>query len=167
EKDPETAQKAISDFADYLRGNMDSLESSSPISFRAELSHVKYYLNLEQLRLGDELNVVYSLHAEDFSLPPLTVVTLVENAVKHGVAKAEDGGTVTISTWEGKDSYSVEIRDDGVGFDMEQHEKDDRTHIGIENVRTRLRVISGGELYIFSAPGEGTKAIIKIPKKGL
>ena len=96
--DPETAQEATVTFADYLRGNMDSLKQKTPVPFSKELEHLKKYLYIEKLRFGKKLNIVYDIRTEDFVLPQLSIQPLAENAVKHGISKKRGGGTLTIST---------------------------------------------------------------------
>lgn len=167
EKNPAAARKAISDFSDYLRGNLDSLKRVAPIGFEKELEHVKIYLSLEKMRFDEELEIVYDIETTTFLIPALTVQPLVENAVKHGLFKAEKGGTLTISTRETKDSYEVIVTDDGVGYDVNEVEEDGRTHVGIENVRRRLWEMSRATLEIFSEKGCGTRAVIKLPKEGM
>lgn len=164
DKDKEAAQKAISDFSDYLRGNMDSLKQTTPVTFEKELEHTKVYLSLEKMRFDDELNIVYDIQASNFRLPALSVQPLVENAVKYGVGKAANGGTVTIATKELKDEYEIRVVDDGVGYDPYEVQEDGRTHVGIDNVKNRLKSMCGGSLEITSIKGEGTEAVIRLPK---
>lgn len=165
DKDPEMAKKAISDFSDYLRGNVDSLKRNTPVSFEKELEHVKIYLSLEKMRFDDELNIVYDIETTGFSIPALTVQPIVENAVKHGLNKAEKGGTLTISSREYENRYEVVITDDGVGFDVTKKKEDGKTHVGIENVGKRLWEMSRGTMDIFSEKGKGTRVVIRLPKQ--
>ncbi len=164
-KDPKRARTATINFADYLRGNMNSLKERNPVPFKQELAHLKKYLMLEEMRFGDLLHIEYDIQCSDFLIPQLSVQPLVENAVKHGVGMKEDGGTVTISTRETDDSYLVEVRDDGVGFDPSVPKNDGRSHVGMENVRSRLKEMVNGRVEITSEPGKGTTAVIIIPKE--
>ncbi len=164
--DPETAQEATVTFAKYLRGNMDSLKQTKPVPFETELEHLKKYLYIEKLRFGKKLNVEYDIQATDFKLPMLSVQPLVENAVKHGVGMKKKGGTVTISTRETDSAFEVIISDNGVGFDTSAPKADDgRSHVGMENTRSRLKQMCGGEITIQSTVGEGTTATITLPKE--
>ena len=164
--DPETAQEATVTFAKYLRGNMDSLKQTKPVPFEAELEHLKKYLYIEKLRFGKKLNVEYDIRATDFCIPMLSVQPLVENAVKHGVGMKKKGGTVTISTRETDSAFEVIISDNGVGFDTSAPKADDgRSHVGMENTRSRLKQMCGGEITIQSTVGEGTTATITLPKE--
>lgn len=165
-KDPKLAKTATINFADYLRGNMNSLKEKKPVPFNRELEHLKKYLMLEQMRFGDMLNIEYDIQCTDFSLPQLSVQPLVENAVKHGVGMKEDGGTVTIATRETDDAYEVIISDDGVGFDTSDPPKDDgRSHVGMENVKHRLKDMCNADVIIESEIGKGTVSTIRIPKE--
>lgn len=164
--DPDQAKAAIRDFSLFLRGNMDSLESKAPIPFEQELLHVENYLALEHQRFQDRLKVVYEITARDFSIPSLTLQPVVENAVRHGVLRREEGGTVTIRTEETADAYLVTVSDDGLGFPDKLEGEDNQSHIGIKNVRERLRLLCGGTLTLRSTPGRGTAAAITIPKEG-
>lgn len=60
-------------------------------------------------RFQERLNIVYDIPCKDFSLPPLTIQPIVENAVRHGVLKREDGGTVTIRTGETKTLWRIMV----------------------------------------------------------
>lgn len=161
---PEEAKRAVSDFSKYLRGNLDSIKASEMISFSKELKHIQAYLALEKIRYDDELEIVYDVPVTEFFVPPLTVQPLVENAVNHGISDLPDGGRVIISTAEKSDCYEIRVSDNGVGFDPQSVVEDERSHVGINNVRSRLAVMCKGTLEIISSPNEGTTAIIKIPK---
>ncbi|MDO4547941.1 MAG: histidine kinase [Clostridia bacterium] len=162
-KAPEAEQATIA-FSRFLRGNLDSLRADKPIAFEQEINHTKYYLQLEAMRFGERLAVRYDIGTTSFCLPALTLQPVVENAVRYGVTKREQGGTVLISTRETRDAFLVAVKDDGVGFNPYQKHEDGRTHIGISNVRQRLRDMCAGDLVITSEQGVGTLAVITIPK---
>lgn len=167
-KDPEQAREAIGSFAEYLRGNMDSLNKREPIPFIRELSHIEDYLKLEKFRFGDELKVNYDIKEKNFFIPALSVQPLVENAVKHGICEKENGGTLTLKTYRDGEYIVIEVSDDGIGFDAEKliSEDKERSHIGIQNTRERLKQMIGASLTIESLPGKGTVAKIRfIPEE--
>lgn len=196
--DPGEAARAVTGFSRFLRENMASLTSKEPIPFERELRHVQTYADLERRRFGDRLTVEYDIRATDFLCPPLVVQPLVENAVRHGVMKRVEGGTVRVETREGRDAYTIAVVDDGVGFDEgalaeggsgagggcagappgAAHGRDavhgrwgdagpcGHQHVGIRNVRLRLRETCNATLDIQSVPGRGTVAEIRIPKSG-
>ena len=157
---PENAQKAILDFSKYLRENLDAITAPELVPFERELGHIKKYIDLEKLRFGEKVKVVYDITCTDFLLPALTVQMLVENAVKHGITKKYEGGTIIISTQKQGENYQVIVADDGVGFDTTV--KMEGNHIGINNIRKRLEYSAGGKLEIVSKPGQGTTATITI-----
>ena len=163
---PEAAKEAVSNFSKYLRGNLDSIKQKKMISFADELKHLQAYLSLEKIRYDDDLDIKYGIKATEFFIPPLTVQPLVENAVNHGISDLPGGGLVTISTEEKRDYYEIRVSDNGVGFDPGKIPKDGRSHVGIANVQSRLNIMCHGTLDIKSAPGDGTVAIIQIPKGG-
>ena len=156
----------VDKFSTYLRNNLEALNRKEMIPFSEELDHIRIYLELEKVRFDEDLTVVYDIQVEDFFLPVLTVQPLVENAVKHGVTKKRGGGVVTLATRAETDGYVITVTDTGVGFDPEHYMDDGKTHIGIQNVRLRLKDMAGGRLKITSVPGVGTTAVIRIPKKG-
>jgi signal transduction histidine kinase len=164
-RDPEKAEQAVGDFAQFLRHNIRSIESDRPILFHQELIHTQNYLALQKLRFGDDLHIVYDLECETFSLPTLTLQPLVENAVTHGIRQTASGrGTVTIRTREMEDHYEVSVIDDGVGFDPTAPGTGSGAHIALNNIRARLARVSGGSLRVISAPGMGATVTILIPK---
>ncbi len=167
-RDPKSAEKAVISFSRYLRGNMDSITKKEPIPFAEELEHTKNYCDIELLRFGDKLNIVYDTPVTNFLLPALSVQPIVENAIKHGVTKKPEGGTVTVTTSEDEHNYLIKVQDDGVGFDVDNPNltpSDTHAHIGMNNVRERLTNMVNATFTIESQIDVGTCVTIKIPKK--
>ena len=162
-KDPQKANELVRNFSLYLRGNFSELDSVAPIRFEEELKHIEYYVNIEKVRFPD-MNIEYVVEATEFVLPALSVQPLVENAIKHGLMRLETGGTVIIRSYESPTHYCVEVKDDGMGFDVSLP-IDEKKHVGLRNIRGRLKAMVDGKLILDSKPGVGTKAIIMIPKE--
>ena len=162
-RDPKSAETAIVKFSNYLRANMDSLTQKEPIPVEKELEHVKNYAEIEKIRFGERLNIEFDIQSTDFSVPPLTVQPIVENAIKHGVNQKPEGGTVYIKTCAGDSCRFIIIEDDGVGFDVNYIPDDGRSHVGINNIKDRLKKLLGADVSIASVPGEGTRVEIRIP----
>ena len=162
-KDPEKAFDLVRNFSLYLRGNFSELDSVAPIRFAEELKHVEHYVNIEKVRFPD-MNIEYVMEATEFVLPALSVQPLVENAIKHGLMRLEAGGTVVIHSYETPTHFCVEVKDDGVGFDTSLP-VDEKKHVGLRNIRGRLKAMVDGKLILESKPGVGTKAVIMIPKE--
>lgn len=165
EIDPKVARSTISSFSEYLRNNIDTLGQSEMIAFEKELSFVKTYLDIEKVRFDDELEINFDIGVTDFKLPVLAIQPIVENAVKHGTSKKKGVAQLFISTVENDDCYMICIRDTGVGFDIETYNDDGHKHVGINNVKERLKNLCDGTLTIESEVGVGTCATIRIPKK--
>ena len=162
--DPKKAQKSLDDFTEYLRRNLSSLTETRLIPFRSELKHIQTYISLEKMRFSDRINVIYDIGTTDFMIPPLTIQPLVENAVKHGILKKLEGGTITLTTYETDKDYVVEIKDDGVGFDMTKIDFDENVHFGLKNISYRIKKSCEGDLSITSKPNVGTKIIVTFKK---
>ena len=165
-KDPKTAEQVVIKFSKYLRANMDSLTQKTPLPVEKELDHVANYTDIEQHRFGNRLNVVYDIGCKDFVILPLTIQPIVENAIKHGINQKPEGGTVTIKTYDDEEFFYVDISDNGVGFDVNQKpdENDERSHVGVNNIKTRLKEMLKATVEVESTVGVGTKVLVKIPK---
>ncbi len=164
--DPALAEKAIVQFSKYLKSNMKAIEKTEPVRFEEELVHIKSYLWIEQLRLDSRLQVVWDLQERDFFIPLLSVEPLVENAIRHGISKQLEGGTLTIRTYKDYYNYYVQVIDDGVGFadgEISQYHYQQLQSTGIKNVASRLEIMMHGELRIESRKGIGTTATIVLP----
>ena len=163
ELQPEAAAKLVHDFSCYLRGNFGEMDNPAPIRLSQEMEHVRHYVSIEQVRFPD-IEIRFDLRSGDFLIPALSVQPLVENAIKHGLMKLPHGGTVTISSYETDTHSFVGVEDNGAGFDTKIL-LDERKHIGLRNIRTRVEVMCGGTLEVESTPGVGTKVVISIPKE--
>ena len=166
DEDPKKAQSMVLTFSDYLRSNLDSIENKELISFEDEMKHVKAYCNLELIRFENKLKVEYDINVMNFNVPPLSLQPLVENAIKHGVCKKDNGGTVKISTYSDTNNYIIEISDDGVGFNTKNQNQDtSKSHVGMKNITKRLKYSCKAHLDVKSEPGVGTTVKVFIPKK--
>ncbi|MDO4797661.1 MAG: histidine kinase [Coriobacteriales bacterium] len=162
DEDPQVAKKAIASFSQYLRANLDSLKHAAPVPVERELVHVRTYLELEHMSDASRVNYEIDAQTTDFLVPALSVQTLTENAVKHGLGGRESGGKVTVRTYERDNEFVVVVEDDGIGFDP--NELDEAAGIGISNTRERVSAMCGGSLEITSEPGRGATAVMRIPK---
>ena len=164
-KKPAAAQEAISKFSDYLRNNLEAISQKELIPFRTELDHIHTYLELEQIRFGEELSIVYDIEADSFLLPVLSIQPLVENAVKHGIAKKRGGGVVTISSRQTEKAYRITVSDTGAGFRVDRYMEDGKVHVGLMNVRQRLSGRTNATVDVNSTPGSGTTVTVTIPRE--
>lgn len=162
-ENPEQAWRGLGDFSNYLRGNMNALTNTKFIPFETELRHVEAYLRLEQMRMCENLSIVYDIQEKDFMIPPLTIQPLVENAVKHGILSQPGGGTIMIHSRREKQRIIITVEDNGVGFDAQKpysvFEKQD--HIGLKNVQNRVEKMLSGTLRVHSEAYRGTTVVLE------
>jgi signal transduction histidine kinase len=145
----------------YLRAAMPQLHDGAP-SLQREESLVRAYLELMQMRMPDRLQYRISidprLHA--LRLPPMTLLTLVENAVRHGIDPSEHGGQIEVGAKRDAACVRLWVRDSGRGLDETQ-----APGIGLANLRERLAVTYGGRasLTLTEVQPQGVRADIEIP----
>jgi len=165
-KSPDDAIKALDHFMGYLRGSVDIMDVNSLIPVSKELKFVEDYLAIENVRFGGKVRYsIVNEVEEDFMIPPITIQPFVENAVRYGIRQKPDGeGLIEINIFTQEKYRIVEIKDNGVGFDINEPKDDGRTHIGISNTTRRIRMILNGNIEANSAPGEGTCIRIKVPR---
>ena len=145
--------------------NFSTLTETKLVSFEDELKHIRTYVNLEQMRFKERVQVIYDIKVSSFSVPPLSIQPLVENAIKHGILKRIEGGVVELSTYEDDDAYIVEVTDNGIGFDMNEVDFKSNKHIGLNNVRHRILTMAHGDITFSSEVHKGTKVVVKFFKK--
>lgn len=159
----ERAKEAIALFSDYLRKNLNRIKDNRLISFEEEFKHVEDYLSIEKMRFDDNLDIVYDIEDTGFTLPPLSLVTIVENAVRHGIEKKVGGGQVIITTRRTEEGHVLKVRDTGAGIQDKGQGAKEVQHTGIENTAYRIEHLCRGSLTMHSEPGEGTEVTIIIP----
>ncbi len=159
---PVMAMQVVQDFTAYLQANFTAIAATEPIPFSEELRHTKSYLAVESLRYGDRLSVVFDTKHTAFRLPALTLQPLVENAVKHSLGQAR-GATVRITVMtRAENGWSViTVSDNGPGLAPSKDASE--FHIGLQNVRDRLQMMSDGSLELQSTPSVGTTVTVRIP----
>ena len=161
--EPKKAGELVHDFAKYLRGNFGELDNPKPIPMSKEMEHVRHYVSIENVRFPD-MTFTFEMNSGDFDIPALTIQPIVENAIKHGLMKLQSGGTIKVVSYETDTHYCVDVEDDGAGFDTTLM-LDERKHVGVRNIRERLKAMVGGTLEIESTVGVGTKVFVRIPKE--
>jgi len=169
--DPDRARDLLLEFADFTRYSFRRHGEYTTLA--DELRSVERYLLLEQARFGDRLRVTLSIAPEVLAVavPFLCVQPLVENAVRHGLAGAEGGGRIAITARDMGQECVIEVEDDGIGEDPERVRRalaGDAAldSVGLGNVDARLRNTYGDDhgLVVETAPGAGTKVIVRVPK---
>jgi signal transduction histidine kinase len=139
--EPETGARMLANFVDYLRGLLPML-ARSEVQLGEELDIVRAYLSVIRIRMAERLQVRIDVPAKFWSaqLPTLALATLVENAIKHGLAPSPSGGEIRIQAYERDDLLEVCVADTGVGLKADNQ---GGSGIGLYNVRARLATLYG------------------------
>ena len=173
EERPQEAEATVEHLSAIFRHILQA--GSQPfLPLEDEFKLVQHYLQIEQARFGSRLQVTCSLPSEleTHPVPAFSVQTLVENAVKHGLAGQRQGGRVTLEARALSDSGAeVIVSDTGTGipalFDQDEEEPPDSSFfgMGLTNVDARLRQLYGREdlIQISSSPDEGTTVRLRLP----
>jgi sensor histidine kinase YesM len=140
-----------------------------------EIAHVKTYIDIQQMRFGDKIKVIYDVSDDMLEIPvlKLTLQPIVENAIYHGLEVTEHGGTIVIEVQKMKERLQITISDDGAGMTedklkeikMRLEGKTKGESIGIINVHERIKLYFGDEygIEVDSDLGNGTTVIIYFP----
>ncbi len=168
-RDPDEAVDAINDLSLFIRSMLNATDKQGTCSIQEDLDIAKYYLAMEKRRFGDQLQVAIQDaqiidESIQFDVPYFTIQPLVENAVRHGLRNKLGKGHIWINFLSDDHFNTIIISDDGIGFDQNITYRDDRSHIGIKNVKKRLALLCSGEMEIISAPKKGTVITLKIPQ---
>ncbi|KQO10802.1 sensor histidine kinase [Paenibacillus sp. Leaf72] len=172
----------VADMIDALALTFRYCISGKDIVFaREELKHIERYMALQTARFGARLQVVYEWEEAlmELEIPKLSVQTLVENAIKHGLEKVTSTVTIGIKACLQEDGTAlISVQDDGPGFTQErlgqveaslrrewgQRESD---NIGLVNLYTRLKLLYGEEAQLLiKSDHAGTELAMRLPRRG-
>ena len=168
----EDAASMLTLFIQILRGILSTPEEM--VTVAEQMESLRQYLTLQQYRYEHAFDSIieYDDAAADCRLPKLLVQPLVENAIQHGIDMQSGSGIITVIARRQQDAVSIEVEDNGIGMTpekvrqiMETPDATDRPHLGIKNVNDRIRLHYGPAwgLQIESAPGQGTRIILRVP----
>jgi hypothetical protein len=161
--DPPRASRMLGSLIAYLRAALPQMREPETTIGR-EFGLVRAYLEVLQVRMGARLTFDIDLPAELFSrpMPPMMLISLVENAIKHGLEPMETGGTIRISARESGDRIRVEVVNDGANLDPLA-----RGGTGLSNIRERLATLYGdaARLIVEERKPHGVAARIELPLK--
>jgi LytS/YehU family sensor histidine kinase len=159
---PQAGAEAIENLMRYLRTALPQLRNRRT-SLREEIAAVRAYLDLFQLRMGSQLS--FSIEADgelnDAEFPPMLLITLVENALRHGLEPA-GGGRIEVRASRSRNLLEVSVSDDGVGFG---ETATSGTGVGLVNAKRQLTARYGNRARLILERREprGARATIAIP----
>ncbi len=165
----ERAKDMTVELSDFLRYSLDKDPSQSN-SVKEEIEIIKLYFNIEKIRYANRLNYEIDIdkQAENCHIPSMLLQPLVENAIKHAIAPAINGGTLCISIKVRQDKLVISVKDDGEGLqkiDSTSIDKDKRQGIGLQNTRERLKSFYGDKqkLELLDVEPHGLEVRISLP----
>jgi len=161
-RDPERGRRMLDRFVDYLQAALPRVrQAATTLEQELELAHA--YLDIQQIRIGGRLAFAIEVPGEIAQLrfPPLMLLTLVENAIKHGIAPQTEGGTIVIRARVDDERLRIEVRDTGAGLALTAG-----SGMGLANVRARLAALFGAGARLVIEPNvpHGVVAAIEIPR---
>lgn len=164
--DAATAERFLGELHDYLRLAVPSMRE--PLStVEKELALARAYLTVMATRLGERLQFELRLAPDcaAHAMPPMMLLTLVENAMRHGIEPAAQGGRVEIEALRDGASLVLEVRDNGVGLHAAPSGDTRGQGVGLANVRDRLATLYGpqGQLSVRQRDDRGVCARIVLP----
>jgi len=161
-ENPAVAQDMITRLANILRYNLHR-DPMHTVPLESEVEVVGDYLALESVRLEDRLRVQFSIDPEagKVLIPPMFLQTLVENALKHGIAKLPAGGDLLIRAVLKPGALVVEVENPGQLAEA----RPEATQLGLANVRQRLRILYGNDASLQLENRDGrVAATVLIPR---
>ncbi|WP_369827089.1 ATP-binding protein [Cohnella sp. CIP 111063] len=168
-KEPQRAEELLYDLSDYLRGSFNFENYNGVVPLSNELDTVRAYISIEKERFRGKLQVKYEIdESVGIAVPILFIQPLVENAIRHGVSKKPEGGTVRLSIKRDGGHTVITVEDDGVGIPAQKldgllEEKGVKSGVGLSNIQRRMILNYGHGLNIQSAEGRGTIVTMVIP----
>ena len=159
------AVNMLSGLGDLLRHSIENIDTQE-VPLKEELRVLKLYLDIEQVRFNDRLDVRMQIEPEtlDALVPNLILQPLVENAIRHGIGAQSAAGVLEIRAHRDNGMLSLQVRDDGPGI-LETGSKRAGAQIGLTNTQTRLQRLYGDKqkFDLSNAVGGGAVATLAIP----
>lgn len=168
-KQPQRSKELLYHLSDYLRGSFNFEQSDGLTPLASELSTVRAYVAIEQERFRDRLRVEYDMDEHiELMVPVLVIQPLVENAIRHGVMRRMQGGTVSLSIKRYHRWAVICVEDNGAGMSREQvsgllEQAGPQAGVGLANIQRRMMIHYGYGLDIESVPDQGTAVTLRIP----
>jgi two-component system, LytTR family, sensor kinase len=161
--EPDAADLMITRLGRLLRLSLDNA-GHQVVPLRQEIDFLRVYLEIEQVRFQDRLQIVWDVAPEtlDAAVPTLLWQPVLENAIRHGVTPLPGRGRVVIASHRAGEELVLEIRDNGTGLPAGAAP---REGVGLRNIRERVFQLYGSQasFSLAPAPGGGTVATLRLP----
>ena len=163
-ENPRQAEQMVLQLGELLHKSLKTQAVQVPL--REELDFIRSYLAIEQMRLGDRLEVVWAIEpaVEEAPVPSLILQPLVENAVRHGIAVSPRGGRLEITAARADGHLRLEVRDNGPGLGGPDEKPGNG--IGLENTRARLERYYGARASFRLTNDHGVVVSMTLPWPG-
>ncbi len=167
DENPRAASRMVARVGEFLRLTLET-SGAEDASFDEELRFLRTYLEIEQIRFEDRLTVRYDIDPETLGarIPSLLMQPIVENAIKHGVAKCDDGGHIEIRARRRDERLEIDVSDNGPGLGAgDGAASSDERGVGLANTRARLGNLyeTGYSFELTNAPDGGTLVRLVLP----
>ncbi|HEV2270888.1 MAG TPA: histidine kinase [Steroidobacteraceae bacterium] len=160
----DAAVSMIVGLSEFLRRSSEDSHRSQ-VALQEEVEYLQRYLDIQKVRFGERLQVSMDIPAELLraQVPNLLLQPLVENAIKHGIAKRVAGGAVRVAGARQKSSLCLSVYNDGPTLPADWEAT--KTGVGIRNLRTRLQILHGSEseLQLRRANPGGVEVLVTLP----
>ncbi len=146
EQQTELANRMVTRLSSFLRYSLDN-DPMQKITLEQELAALKLYLDIEKVRFEERLTLELDIGEEAAKalIPSLLLQPLVENAIKYGIAQAEEGGSLRIAAKVFAGDLLLELSDDGPGVELVNGQIPDARGVGLRNTRERLAELYGSQ----------------------
>ena len=165
-KDVHLADTMIARLSDLLRMSLED-EGQHVTSLKRELDFTQAYLDIERIRFGDRLSVIFDVPPQllDATVPHFLLQPFVENSIKHGISKRTSGGQIVVSASLARDTLRLTVRDNGTGRDHMVGAPATKNGIGLKATRERMRNLYGDnqDLKINFLDDGSTEVSISLP----
>lgn len=162
ETDPPQAARIHQHLIEYLRATLPQMRAAGGGTLGKQVELSRAYLAIMQARMKERLAVTFDIppHLEAAPFPPMMMLTLIENAIKHGLEPKIEGGHIEVTARVVDRQLWVDVQDNGVGFNLHSDEG-----VGLANIRERLRLLFGAQAQlVIEAPlAGGAYASIRVP----
>lgn len=160
--DPEAAEQVVEDMSKLFRASLK--DSGDVVCLGEELSLCQRYARIEQLRMGERLQLDWNIseEAEDAAIPLLTLQPLLENAIYHGIQPLAQGGLVSVRAWVDRNKLLLSVRNPRPLGESPHH----GNRMALENIRHRLQALYGEEARVDARPQDDQyEVLISYPFK--